>query len=69
MGESHAVHMTISDISNARNQLYEYTAVTVHFSPIIDRIILKCFFEKDSCILKLIMYERHRRMNFIFMLT
>ena len=69
MGESHAVRMMISDISKTRNQLYEYIAATVHFSPFVDRILLKCFIEKDSHILKLIMYERHRRTNFIFMLT
>ena len=55
VGESHAICKMISDISNAQNQLYEYTAATVHFSSFIDRLLLKCCFEKDLRILKLIM--------------
>ena len=56
VGESHAICKVISDIiSNARNQLYEYTAATVHFFSFIDRLLLICCFENDLRILKLIM--------------
>ena len=43
MGESQAIRMTISDILNAQNQLYEYTAANVHFSPLYRSSIIKMF--------------------------
>ena len=62
LGESHAIRLMISDLSNTQNQWYEYMAA-------IDCLSLKFFFEKDSPLLMLIMYKRHRRTNYKFMLT
>ena len=43
VGESRAIRMMISDISNAQNQLYKYIAANVHFSPLYRSSIIKMF--------------------------
>ena len=42
VGESHAIRMMISSISNVRISINSYKRM--FFPPFIDRLLLKCFF-------------------------